>query len=140
MQTENEKQFKIGKAAAKAQAVIDTIASAQSAYKSLAGIPVVGPALGAVAAGAAVVAGMKRVQQINSQQMGGGSVPASAGGGGSVSSASAPMQSGGGTQGGGQTLFVEGLTSDQMFSGTMVRDLVSKIEEYKSDGGKVVLI
>lgn len=53
-----------GKAAAIAAATIDTYQSATSSYKSLAGIPIVGPALGAVAAGAAVVSGFKNVKSI----------------------------------------------------------------------------
>jgi hypothetical protein len=38
--------------------------SATAAFKSLAGIPVVGPVLGAVAAAAAIVAGLKNVKAI----------------------------------------------------------------------------
>jgi lambda family phage tail tape measure protein len=53
-----------GKAAAIAQATIDTYASAVSSYNSLSGIPIVGPALGAVAAGLAVVAGLLNVKKI----------------------------------------------------------------------------
>lgn len=54
------------KAAAIAEAVINTYKSATSAYSSLAGIPVVGPALGALAAAAAVVAGIKNITTIKS--------------------------------------------------------------------------
>ena len=46
-----------GKAAAVAQATIETYKGAQSAFSSLAGIPIVGPALGAIAAGAAISSG-----------------------------------------------------------------------------------
>ena len=53
-----------GKAAAIASATIQTYLSATSSYKSLAGIPVIGPALGAVAAGAAVVSGIAQVKKI----------------------------------------------------------------------------
>jgi len=53
-----------GKATAIAAATIDTYQSAVSAFKSLAGIPVVGPVLGAVAAAAAIVAGIKNVKAI----------------------------------------------------------------------------
>ncbi len=55
---------KTGKALAIAGATIDTYQSAVSAYKAMAGIPYVGPALGAVAAGAAVAAGLTNVAQI----------------------------------------------------------------------------
>jgi DNA repair exonuclease SbcCD ATPase subunit len=61
-----------GKAAAIIQATIDTYKSAQAAYASLAGIPVVGPVLGGVAAAAAVASGIKNVQAIQSAGGGGG--------------------------------------------------------------------
>ena len=54
----------VGKAAAIAQTTIDTYAAAQAAYKSMVGIPVVGPALGAVAAAAAVAGGIANVKKI----------------------------------------------------------------------------
>jgi hypothetical protein len=53
-----------GKAAAIAAVTIDTYMSATAAFKSLAGIPIVGPVLGAVAAAAAIVAGLKNVKAI----------------------------------------------------------------------------
>ncbi len=58
------KESKAGKAAAVAQTTIDTYQAATAAYKALAGIPVVGPALGAVAAGAAVASGLANVRKI----------------------------------------------------------------------------
>lgn len=57
-------ESKAGKAAAIAQTTIDTYQSATAAYKSLAGIPIVGPALGGVAAAAAVVSGIANVKKI----------------------------------------------------------------------------
>ena len=77
-------QTAAGQAMAIVQATIDTFASAQAAYKSLAGIPLVGPALGGVAAAAAVVSGMKNIQAIKSASSAGVS-----GGGGSVSAPTA---------------------------------------------------
>ncbi len=76
-----------GKAAAIASTTISTYQSAQDSYKSLAGIPIVGPALGAVAAGAAIVAGIKTVKKIVSTP-----APKIAGatGGSSGASAAAP--------------------------------------------------
>jgi hypothetical protein len=53
-----------GKAAAIAAVTIDTYMSATAAFKSLAGIPIVGPVLGGIAAAAAVVAGLKNVKSI----------------------------------------------------------------------------
>ena len=73
-----------GKAAAIASATISTFESANSSYKSLAGIPIVGPVLGALAAGAAVVSGMAQVKAITSTKLptlGGKTPPAVSGGG-----------------------------------------------------------
>lgn len=60
---------KLYKASAKVQALTDTYTGAGAAFKALAGIPVVGPALGAAAAAAAVVAGLARVQQIDALKL-----------------------------------------------------------------------
>lgn len=57
-------QTAIGKAAAVAATTIDTYQSATAAYKAMAGIPVVGPALGAAAAAAAVISGIANVKRI----------------------------------------------------------------------------
>jgi len=71
-----------GKAMAIVQATIDTYASAQAAFKAMSGIPVVGPALGGIAAAAAVASGLANVKAI--QSAGGGS------GGSAGSNISAP--------------------------------------------------
>jgi hypothetical protein len=52
------------KALAISQAGIDTYLSAQAAYKAMVGIPIVGPALGAVAAGVAVAGGLANIKKI----------------------------------------------------------------------------
>lgn len=65
--SENEKLARIGKAAAITQTVIQTYQSATAAYASMAGIPVIGPALGIAAAAAAVAAGMANVAAIRAQ-------------------------------------------------------------------------
>lgn len=57
-------QFKIWKAFSIQQAIIDTYKAANAAYAALAGIPIIGPALGAAAAASAVGVGMMRVNQI----------------------------------------------------------------------------
>lgn len=67
----NKKMATIGKAAAIAQTIINTYQSATEAYKAMAGIPYIGPALGAAAAAAAIVAGLANVAQIRSQSTGG---------------------------------------------------------------------
>ena len=58
-----------GKAFAVAKATIDTYSSAVAAYRALSGIPVYGPALGAIAAAAAVASGIATVRKIVSVQV-----------------------------------------------------------------------
>lgn len=77
-----------GKAAAIANATISTYQSATDSYKSLSGIPIIGPALGFAAAGAAIVSGVANVKKIASTK-----VPNSSGGGGSAPSISAGVGS-----------------------------------------------
>jgi len=66
----SKEAFAVGKAAAIAQTLLSIPESAQKAYSSLAGIPIVGPALGAVAAAAAVISGIARLNQIKSTSPG----------------------------------------------------------------------
>ena len=77
----------IGKAAAVAQTTIDTYGSATAAYKSVVGIPVVGPALAPVAAGVAVAAGVMSVRKILSTKTPGDK---GGGGGGSIQAPTVP--------------------------------------------------
>lgn len=67
----NKRIARIGKAAAIAQALISTYQSANAAFAAMAGIKVVGPALGTMAASAAVIAGMLNVERIRSVPLGG---------------------------------------------------------------------
>ena len=65
------KAFKVvWKAAAISKAVVDTYEGAGAAYKALAGIPIIGPALGIAAEVAAIAAGMARVKEIKKAQYG----------------------------------------------------------------------
>lgn len=104
-----KKYFEKQKKVQIANAIIQTIQSAISAFASLAPIPVVGPALGAVAAAAALVSGYANVQKIkNTTYEGassgaGGGAGAGAGGGNSpqfngAPSIAAPQIQGGGAQ------------------------------------------
>ena len=68
---QNKKAFQAYKAFAIAQAIIDTYASAGSAFRALVGIPIVGPVLAVSAAAAAVAAGFARVSAIRAQTYGG---------------------------------------------------------------------
>lgn len=78
---EQKKGFERSKKIQTAQALISTYESAVQAFKSLAGIPVVGPGLGTAAAVAATAAGLANVKKIQSQTFQGGA----AGGGSSYS-------------------------------------------------------
>jgi hypothetical protein len=88
------KQSKAGKVAAIAEATIQTYLSAQKAYASTIGVPVVGPVLAPIAAGVAIAAGIKNIKSIASVKVpndtGGGTPPptGTGGGGGSVMSPS----------------------------------------------------
>jgi tape measure domain-containing protein len=64
---ENNAMFKVAKAAAVAQAIINTYQAATGAMASMSAIPIVGPALGIAAAAAAVAGGMAQVAAIRSQ-------------------------------------------------------------------------
>jgi hypothetical protein len=60
----NEEAFENSKKLQIAQAIIQTAQSATGAFASLAGIPIVGPVLGGIAAAAAVVAGSAQINTI----------------------------------------------------------------------------
>lgn len=66
--SQSKKVFKLQKAASIAQTLMNTYDSATSAYKAMAGIPIVGPALGAAAAAAAMASGKANVDQIRAQK------------------------------------------------------------------------
>jgi hypothetical protein len=140
MNSESRKQFEIGKAAAIANTAITTGESAMSAYKSMVGIPVVGPVLGGLAAAAAVAAGMQQISAIRSQSFGGGGAGAAATGSntGAVNAASAPVGAAGGGGGGG-TLTVQGLSASSLFSGDAVSALAEELLDYQRRGGSVLL-
>ena len=69
---QQRKAFNIQKGVSIAQAGIATFESATKAFNSLAGIPVVGPVLGGIAAAAAVAAGLANIKKIASQKFDGG--------------------------------------------------------------------
>jgi len=71
----------IGKAAAIAETTINTYTAAMAAYKSLAGIPVIGPVLGIAAAGAAIATGIATVKKIVEVKSG---LPGDTGGGAGI--------------------------------------------------------
>ena len=85
---QQQRAFKVQKAANTANALIDTYKSATGAYASLSTVPVIGPALGAAAAGAAIAAGLANVKAIQSQKF------SASGSSGSVGSPSVPNVAG----------------------------------------------
>lgn len=86
------KQTAVGKAAAIAEATIQTFLSAQKAYSSTVGIPVVGPVLAPISAGLAVAAGIKNIKAIAAVK-----TPRGGGGGGSNVGSISAGGTGGGT-------------------------------------------
>lgn len=96
-----KRAFQVQKAVSIAQTAIDTAQSAQSSYKAMSGIPIVGPVLGGIAAAAAVAMGVAQIATIASQKF-----EPKGGGGGSKPSVSQPsMPSSGGAAGGGAPQF-----------------------------------
>jgi hypothetical protein len=88
----SKKAFKVQQGVAIAEATIDTYKAATGAYSAMAGIPIVGPALGAAAAAAAIAVGLANVKRIKSQRFGGGG--GGGGGGGAVSAGGVPATGG----------------------------------------------
>lgn len=77
----SKEQMAVQKAQGMAQAAISSYQAANSAYSALAGIPIVGPALGAAAAAAALAYGLANVAQISGIKLAdGGLVKAVTGG------------------------------------------------------------
>lgn len=136
MNSESRKMFEIGKAAAIGQTIMETYAGAQKAFTALAGIPIVGPALGAAAAGAAILSGVARVQAIRSQSFGGGGAPAVSNTQ-AVNAASTPTATDAGGGGAvGPTYTFVGIEPGKMYNG---RDIAAALEDYSQNGGRLNL-
>lgn len=129
MQSENEKLFKIGKAAAIANAVVNTW---QGVSRAIADYPY--PYSLAVAA-AVAAKGFATVSSIQSQTIGGGSTT-----GGGASGGGAVADAGGGqSQDGGNTLVNVSITGDN-FSASGLRGLLESLNEHLEDGGRVRIV
>jgi len=118
-------QTAIGKAAAVASTTIATIQGAVSSYNSLAAIPVVGPALGAVAAAAALVSGYAQVKEILKVKSG---LPGDSG-----VSASVPAPSNTFSGGGGQAQKTQ-TTSSSVGQGIVSRDVDNQTSNSINEG------
>ena len=77
--------FEISKQMHVGETIMNTGNAAMAAYKAMAGIPYVGPYLGALAAAAAIAAGLVQIKNIESASPDGGSSMSSGGGGGDSS-------------------------------------------------------
>lgn len=89
----NKEAFEAGKAVSIATAIVDTYEAAQKSFNAMAGIPIVGPALGAAAAAAAVASGMIRVKKIKDTKWSGGGSSSDSSSTSSTSSTSASSSS-----------------------------------------------
>lgn len=135
MNSENKKMFRIGQAAAIANATISTY---EGATKALSYGPFIGPPLAAMI----TAAGMSNVASIASQKPnGGGSKSPSVGGGASSSATSSAMNHGQQQEKKTQrTLMVQGdFSPNQLFTGDTVRGLIDAIAEQQKDGYTVVV-
>jgi hypothetical protein len=90
-QSHSKRARAIGEAAAKTKIATDTASAAMASYSALAGIPIVGPALGAAAAAAAIAAGVVQINNVGKNSIGGGGSPNIGGPGSSIGPA-APAQ------------------------------------------------
>ena len=131
------KNTKIGKMAASAQIAVDTAKGAMAAFASMQSIPIVGPALGAVAAGAVIAKGAKSIKDVWAVKSGlpgdggggGASVPASAAG--SVSSVTGSVvarQSGSTQQVATQTAMTEAMKQNPMQPVLVTNDITTALE------------
>lgn len=136
MNTESKTQFEIGKAASLAQAIVDGYAAITGAYKV--GASIGGPVLGAAYAAAAGLATAAQIQNIRNQQIGSGGGAAATG---SVTTAiNAGSQPVRGQGAGRQTLAVEGLDDESLFTGKTVRNLAERLRNHMQDGGDVEFV
>lgn len=131
-QSGNKKMFEVGKAAARAQTVMSTYEGAQKAYTSLAGIPIIGPALGVAAAGAAIAAGGIRLQAINSTSFGGGGTVSAGSAGAAAPAAAATTPAAPAPQA--QQVEISGINAGDMFTGEQLFGLIDKLNEAGEDG------
>jgi hypothetical protein len=128
-----EKVFSNSKAVAIASALINTF---EGATKALAAYP---PPFNFAVAASVVAAGLAQVANIRKTSKGsssGGGSDSGSGGGDVGASNSASTSTQGGVN---QTLFVQGISPTQMFSGDVVRNFAAALLQYQADGGKVIL-
>lgn len=74
---EREKAMENYKSIAKISTVFNTASAAMNAYNSMAGIPVIGPVLGGIAAAAAIAMGLLQIKNIENEEISGSDVSSS---------------------------------------------------------------
>ena len=134
MNTKSRELFEIGKNAAYANTFVTTAMSAMEAYAwgmKYGGIAA--PAVATAAAGAAIVAGGVQLAAINQQKFAAGGAAPSASVTQNINAQSAPVQSQ--TQAPVQDIYVRGVSTDSMYSGQQLIDIIN--EGIKS-GGRIV--
>jgi hypothetical protein len=148
MDKHSRKGFETWKAMATAQGIVDAISSAIASYKSLAGIPYVGPYLGAAAAAAALAAGYANVRKIQGTKFGDKAGAGGSGyegiGGGRTSSAQAEGGGSSNVGGGPGETGARMVTNQynitlrgQSFGRDQVRGLLAEIQAAQADSGNV---
>lgn len=133
----NEKAFKLNKIAAKAEAGLNAFRAIQQVWAD-SSLPFYAKIAATAITAAATAA---NISAINATEFGGGAVPSNGG--------ATPVTPGGmglgdanggqGTAKGAQTIFVEGLSPDSLFSGSMVRGLLERLQDALDDGGQLIL-
>lgn len=132
VKNENDVLFNINKAAAVANAVINTY---EGISKSLSAYPM---PIAAVMAGIHAAAGFAQVSSIlsTSRNSTGGSAKGLSGAASAADGASTQPAAGQNSS----TMFVKGLSSSDLFSGANVRQIAESLLEYQRDGGQVVWV
>ena len=125
MQSENKKEFEMGKKAAKAGAMVDGIAAAVGSYK--AGAKIGGPVLGAAFAATSLLATKQMISDLNSQTFSGGSSSSGAVSAPAAAPAAPAQES---------TFTVSGLNPTSLFSGEQVAEM---LRDYQQNGGRLII-
>ena len=130
MNSESRKMFEVGKAAALAGAIVDGYAAITGAYAQ--GAKIGGPPLGAAFGAAAAAATFAQIQNIRSASFGSKGGGSSTGGGSvtqGINNQGEAVQ--GQAGGGGQTLTLQGVDPNSLFTG---RQLIDTINQAQRDG------
>lgn len=142
-QGQSRKLFELGKAAAIAGTVIQTYESATKSFNALAGIPIIGPALGAAAAAAAIAGGIANVNRIKSTSFGGGAGASSSSYSTTGGSAAAPTTGAAPTptaptQANQRFVEIRGIEDNQLLTGEQVKGILT--ESLQGDDDVIIAV